>query len=182
MVFGGTITLSHDVITLTLDECDFFCSDSDPLGYVRKKSDLITPPSVEILPFGAVKIRQNPQTILQDIRMELLLSNEKAYTLKAIIEDSALAIAQQLPNSWIEIEDSRSPTIEKDPRTRAKVGAIITTNPTPPAGHTLYYPKGAYTLTSPELESGFWGNSQIEKIRCTVTGTELFILDTSNDA
>lgn len=145
--YGATQTLILGSETLTIDECDFNTDGSAGLlGYIRTRTtDQLA--QAEYTLYGSPALKGLFSESKHDFRWSLSLPIAKAYQLHGMFMRQQL-LARQSGALAIRLNDTRLAYIEPTVRTRAKVGALIT-SPTPPANYVQFWPRFSILMSEP---------------------------------
>lgn len=156
------LTSANSAVSLTLESCDFNASEQNTLGYSKRdlQSNVYT---IDYNFFNTSIVSGGRRPVKKTFEWDLALTTEKAFTLKALVEEQRYLIEQyqlQLtsntptyPQYYIELVDGRLADLDRDSKSRSydTATAMGLTLPTSPvAGYSYQWYR--YLISIEEIE------------------------------
>ena len=175
---GTTQTLSIGSLTLTLAAEDFDGSQFGGLGYQRSKDVAQQMTAAESF-YGASILTGPFFTARYQFAWGLQLLPAKMYPLIALWEEQQWRIKNQQADVAIRLRDQRLVLMERNPRTRAKVGTF---SGTPPAGFAFFWPQFDVILEAGSDLLEWYSRPSDDLFKVKLAARELSLVGVAADA
>ncbi|MEC4804755.1 MAG: hypothetical protein SAJ12_09285 [Jaaginema sp. PMC 1079.18] len=177
--YGTQQIFSLGSLSLTLDWQDFGADDGDGIGY-RRIEDINQQNTALNSLYGASILEGpfHPTKFL--FGWQLNLPSEKLFLLKALYDEQQWRVKNQQSAVAIRLYDQRIAFMGRQPRDRAKIGAIIS-DPTAPTGFDFYWAQFDILLELSSDFSEFFMKPSELIFKVQIAGRELDTVSPSED-